>query len=92
MGRKSYITFSILGEFEKELSNVTIEGLSQKIEMNWKIYKQRKRQAENDYGDIALLVDLNYPDKDRIEGVAFLDPKLATTIKSTIESKRYLSA
>jgi hypothetical protein len=72
---ENHITFDLLKGIRRALNYSVIENASNNVTINWRIYKQRKRENERDYGDIALIVKLLYQDKDELEGVAFLEAK-----------------
>jgi hypothetical protein len=69
------ITLNILRAFETLLYNLEIEGpFEQEIKVNWQAFKFSGK-AEHTFGDVAILVHVNYYDGDSIEGAAFLEAK-----------------
>lgn len=71
---EDFITRSILKEIRNRLGSVKIRDFKERMMIKWLPYKLRGR-PENKFGDIAILVNIQYQDGDGIEGVAFLEAK-----------------
>lgn len=71
---ENHITFSMMCMFRETFSRrtLTFDGWSKIVE--WKSYKNRSTQ-ETKYGDIALLVNVQFSSGQQIKGVACLEAK-----------------
>ena len=69
------ITLNILRAFETLLHNVNLVDISpQVLKIKWQAFKLGGNPHYT-FGDVALLVNIRYQDKDAIEGVAFIEAK-----------------
>lgn len=71
---EDFITRSILQEFRNKFKRIKIEGFRDPIHIKCSLYKFTGT-PEKVFGDIALIIKLQYMDGDIIEGVAFLEAK-----------------
>jgi hypothetical protein len=76
---EDYITQELLREYRQRFQNIEIrETTKKKIVISSNAYKLRKKLlAEQKFGDIALIVRIQYSDH-LVEGVAFLEAKKRT--------------
>lgn len=85
---EDFITRSILKEMRNRLTPVTVFGLRQRMKIKWFAYKQAGTQERN-FGDIALLVEIQYQGGDRVEGVAFFEAKKRSVNKTVFSEIRF---
>ncbi|WP_034764867.1 hypothetical protein [Chrysiogenes arsenatis] len=71
---EDFITRNLLRDLRNELSGSRFIGRDRKSSINWQIYKL-KGTFENNFGDVALIVNINYQDGTSINGAAFLEAK-----------------
>ena len=71
---EDFITRSILKEFRNKFKKIVIRGYGNPIHIKWLPYKFTGK-PERVFGDIALIVKLQYMDGDTLEGVAFIEAK-----------------
>jgi len=69
------LTMNFLISLTAQLSNVIIDDLrgSSKVFLN--AFKQSGQFTETKYGDIAVVVNITYPNGEKIEGVGYLEAK-----------------
>lgn len=79
---EDFITLNLLRDIRKELSGTRLFGRDSRGGIDWEIYKL-KGTFENKYGDIALVVNINYKDGTSINGAAFLEAKKRDWRKTT---------
>jgi len=74
---EDYITQELLREYRQRFQNIEIRETSKKTtRISSNAYKLRKKlRAEQKFGDVALIVRIQYSDQLNIEGVAFLEAK-----------------
>ena len=84
---EDYITRRILAEYRKQFSCVEmIDVFSAPIKIESASYKLSGKNETN-FGDIAFIVRIHYPDKN-LEGVAFLEAKKKNAIKGSFDAIR----
>jgi len=69
------VTNNILIELRTALKHARVTDLSDILTINCEAYKYRK-PLEIDYGDICVIVQINYSDGSSIEGVGVLEAKI----------------
>lgn len=79
---EDFITLNLLRDIRNELSGLKFTGRDNRDDIDWQIYKL-KGTFENNYGDIALVVNINYKDGTSINGAAFLEAKKRDWRKTT---------
>ena len=79
---EDFITRNLLRDLRNNLSHSRLFGRDSKNGINWQIYKL-KGTFENNFGDIALVVNINYRDGTSINGAAFLEAKKRDWRKTT---------
>lgn len=79
---EDFITRNLLRDLRNDLSGFRFIGRDKKSAINWQIYKL-KGTFENNFGDIALVVNINYRDGTSINGAAFLEAKKRDWRKTT---------
>ena len=84
---EDFISMSIMKEIEQTLSTVTIEGLKERMNVEWSAFKQTGI-PEQKFGDLAFLVNIKYQDGDIIEGATFLEAKKRRPKKTRFEAIR----
>ncbi|MEK7978571.1 hypothetical protein N5I81_013300 [Klebsiella michiganensis] len=88
---EDFITLSLLSDLKKALHGVKLIGRSFKSNINWQIYKL-KGTYETHYGDIALVININYKDGTSIHGTAFLEAKKRDWRKTTFSAMKTAQA
>lgn len=88
---EDFITLNLLRDLRNELSGSRFIGRDKKSGIKWQIYKL-KGTFENDFGDIALVVNINYQDGTSINGAAFLEAKKRDWRKTTFGAMKLLQA
>lgn len=84
---EDFITFNLLRDLRKELNGIQLISKDSKSSINWQAYKL-KGTYENNFGDIALVVNINYKDGTGIHGVAFLEAKKCDWMKTTFSAMK----
>ncbi len=79
---EDFITRNLLRDLRNELSGSRFIGRDKKSSINWQIYKL-KGTFDNNFGDVALIVNINYQDGTSINGAAFLEAKKRDWRKTT---------
>jgi hypothetical protein len=75
---EDYITQDLLLEYRRRFKNIELKIAKKTIQVKSNAYKLRKKlSAEERFGDIALIVKIQYSDH-AVEGVAFLEAKKRT--------------
>ncbi|MGI0489524.1 hypothetical protein ACN4EK_29260 [Pantanalinema rosaneae CENA516] len=75
---EDYITQDLLLEYRRRFKNIELKIAKKTIQVDSNAYKLRKKlSAEEKFGDIALVVKIQYSDH-AVEGVAFLEAKKRT--------------
>lgn len=82
---EDFITLNLLRDIRSELSGSRFTGRDSRSSIDWQIYKL-KGTFENNYGDIALVVNINYKDGTSINGAAFLEAKKRDWRKTTFSA------
>lgn len=82
---EDYITRKLLSDLKKSISTINLVGKDLRSKINWETYKLRGSHETN-YGDIALVVNINFKDATDIEGVAFLEAKKRDWRKTTFSA------
>src|SRR5690554_4811639 len=75
-------TLNLLRDLRNGLSSSRFIGRDRKSDINWQLYKL-KGTFENKFGDIALIVNINYRDGTSVNGAAFLEAKKRDWRKTT---------
>ena len=88
---EDFITLNLLRDIRKELSGLRLFGRDSRGRINWEVYKL-KGTFENNYGDIALVVNINYKDGTSINGAAFLEAKKRDWRKTTFGAMKITQA
>lgn len=84
---EDFITLSLLRDLRKGLLGTTLIGRDSKNSISWQVYKLRGTY-ENNFGDIALAINIKYKDSTDISGVAFLEAKKRDWRKTTFGAMR----
>ncbi|GAF53820.1 hypothetical protein [Psychrobacter sp. JCM 18900] len=71
---EDFITLNLLRDLRHEINGICFISEDRKSKIDWQIYKL-KGAYENNFGDIALIVNINYKDGTDLHGVAFLEAK-----------------
>jgi len=79
---EDFITLNLLRDLRNGLSSSRFIGRDRKSDINWQLYKL-KGTFENKFGDIALIVNINYRDGTSVNGAAFLEAKKRDWRKTT---------
>ena len=75
---EDYITQDLLVEYRRRFRNIEIKIAKKTIHLDSNAYKlTNKLSAEEKFGDVALIVKIQYSDR-AVEGVAFLEAKKRT--------------
>ena len=82
---EDFITRTMLRDLKNNLSSIEHFGQSALKGIDWQAYKL-KGKDETNFGDIAIIVELNYRDGTSLEGVAFLEAKKRDWRKSTFSA------
>lgn len=69
------LTNNFLIAFAKKLSNTQIVDLRGVSKVFINAFKQSGTLTESKYGDIAVIMNITYPDGEKIEGVGYLEAK-----------------
>lgn len=84
---EDFITRSLLSDLRNELKCVNLVGRNFTSNINWQIYKL-KGTFENNFGDIALVINISYKDGTSIHGAAFLEAKKRDWRKTTFSAMK----
>ncbi len=84
---EDHITFTLLAELNKALSSIVLEGEDYRRDIEWESYKLRG-SYEKYFGDIAIVVSINYRDGTNLQGVAFLEAKRRDWRKTTFSAMK----
>src|SRR5690606_1984238 len=79
------ITLKLLSELNVALSSIELEGEDYRRTVEWESYKLRGKYETN-FGDIAIVVNINYRDGTHLDGVAFLEAKRRDWRKTTFSA------
>lgn len=81
---EDFITFNLFKEIRNELFGLRIvdRDRDEKRKINWEVYKL-KGTHESKFGDVALVINIDYRDGTSINGVAFLEAKKRDWRKTT---------
>lgn len=71
---EDFITLNLIRDLKYEIAGRYVISEDRRSEIDWQIYKL-KGTFENNFGDIALVVNINYKDGTDLHGVAFLEAK-----------------
>lgn len=71
---EDFITRKLLSDLRYEINGICFISDDRKSKIDWQIYKL-KGTFENNFGDIALVVNINYKDGTDLHGAAFLEAK-----------------
>ncbi|MEW6077587.1 MAG: hypothetical protein AB1724_07240 [Thermodesulfobacteriota bacterium] len=71
---EDHITYCILSEIRNKLAYIEVDSDLGRISLAWRPWKLKGR-FENNFGDIAVLVNIQDNDGLKIEGVGFLEAK-----------------
>ncbi|AOY44476.1 MULTISPECIES: hypothetical protein [Psychrobacter] len=71
---EDFITLKLLSDLRRELDGMYFTSNDRKNKIDWQIYKL-KGNFENNFGDIALVININYKDGTDLHGAAFLEAK-----------------
>lgn len=71
---ENHITFCILNEIRKKFVHIEVDSYPGRISLAWRPWKL-KGKYENNFGDIAILVNIIDNDGVEIQGVSFLEAK-----------------
>lgn len=88
---EDFITRKLLSDLRNELHGINLVGKDLKSNINWQAYKL-KGTYENNFGDIALVVNISYKDGTSIHGVAFLEAKKRDWRKTTFSAMKIAQA
>jgi hypothetical protein len=88
---EDFITLDLLRNLRRSLSGIQLEGKDCRKNINWQSYKL-KGTHETNFGDIALVVNINYKDGTSINGAAFLEAKKRDWRKTTFGAMRVKQA
>lgn len=72
--KEDLITYSWLKSLRDNIPSVSIQGFTSPFAVAWDAYKAN-RKLEQQYGDIAVLVELRFGKRKSLRGVAFLEAK-----------------
>lgn len=78
------LTYNFLISLTRELSITQIEDQKGTLNVKINAFKQSGSLAETKFGDIAVIIRINYPDGEILEGVGFLEAK-----KRKVDSTRF---
>jgi hypothetical protein len=84
---EDHITRSILTQLRQELGRVELVGDDVRSHLHWEAYKL-SGTYENRFGDIAVLVKINYKDGEHLQGAAFLEAKRRQRRKTNFDAMR----
>lgn len=84
---EDFITLNLLRDLRNALSGIKLVGRDRKSDINWQAYKL-KGTYENNFGDIALVVNINYNDGTDLHGAAFLEAKKRDWRKTTFSAMK----
>ncbi|QNU62906.1 hypothetical protein [Vreelandella titanicae] len=84
---EDHITYTLLKDLQSALKGSRFSGHDPRSAINWETYKL-KGSYETDFGDIALVVNINYKDGSSVNGVAFLEAKKRDWRKTTFSAMR----
>lgn len=84
---EDFITLNLLRDLRKELYGLELVGKDNRSRIDWQAYKL-KGTYETNFGDIALVVNINYKDGTGINGVAFLEAKKRDWRKTTFSAMK----
>ncbi|HIF5642179.1 TPA: hypothetical protein ACX3DU_004681, partial [Vibrio parahaemolyticus] len=84
---EDFITLNLLRDLRNGLSSTSLVGKDQRSSISWQIYKL-KGTHENNFGDVALAVNINYRDGSSLNGSAFLEAKKRDWRKTTFGAMR----
>lgn len=79
---EDFITLSLLRDLRIGLLGTTLIGRDSRSSINWQTYKL-KGTYENNFGDIAFAININYKDGTDLSGAAFLEAKKRDWRKTT---------
>lgn len=88
---EDFITRNLLNDLRNELRGINLIGKNLKSDINWQAYKL-KGNYENNFGDIALVVNISYKDGTSIHGAAFLEAKKRDWRKTTFSAMKTAQA
>jgi hypothetical protein len=71
---EDFITLNLLRDLRRSLSGAEFIGSDRRSSIKWQPYKL-KGTHETNFGDIALVININYKDGTELHGVAFLEAK-----------------
>ena len=71
---EDFITLNLLSDLRQDLNGIKLVGKDKKSKVDWQTYKL-KGTFENNFGDIALVVNITYKDGTDLHGAAFLEAK-----------------
>ncbi|WP_368485842.1 hypothetical protein ABZP26_17845 [Pseudoalteromonas sp. SD03] len=71
---EDFITLNLLSDLRQDLNGIKLVGKDKKSKVDWQTYKL-KGTFENNFGDIALVVNITYKDRTDLHGAAFLEAK-----------------
>jgi hypothetical protein len=69
------LTIGFLIALTKQLSNNTIDDFRGGAKVFINAFKQSGKLTETKYGDIAIILNITFPDGERIEGIAYIEAK-----------------
>ncbi|MFV0543138.1 MAG: hypothetical protein ACK5L8_05530 [Marinicella pacifica] len=84
---EDHITYTLLKDLQSALRGSRFSGHDPRSRINWETYKLRG-SYETNFGDIALVVNINYKDGSSVNGVAFLEAKKRDWRKTTFSAMR----
>jgi hypothetical protein len=82
---EDYITMRILAALRKGLNGAEVVGYKKPMKIACQAYKL-KGKAETNFGDVAVIVNIQYRDSDRIEGVGFWEAKKRDVARTTFSA------
>jgi hypothetical protein len=88
---EDFITLSLIRDIRSSLSRIGLKGKDCRKNINWQPYKL-KGTHETNFGDIALVVSINYKDGTSINGAAFLEAKKRDWRKTSFGAMRVAQA
>lgn len=84
---EDHITYTMLASLNTALSSIVLNGYDFRRRIDWEAYKLRGTY-EQYFGDIAILVSINYKDGTNLEGVTFLEAKKRDWRKTTFSAMK----
>jgi hypothetical protein len=84
---EDHITYTLIKDLQRGFKGAQYSGHDSRSRIDWETYKLRG-SYETNFGDIALVVNINYKDGSSVNGVAFLEAKKRDWRKTTFSAMR----